>query len=53
MSMWLEPNISFCLVFQSDHFKLIFGASREAGWYDPKVTRIDHVGFGVVLGEDK
>lgn len=38
---------------QGDHFKLIFGASREAGWYDPKVARIDHVGFGVVLGEDK
>lgn len=38
---------------QGDHFKLIFGASREAGWYDPKKTRIDHVGFGVVLGEDK
>lgn len=38
---------------QGDHFKLIFGASREAGWYDPTKTRIDHVGFGVVLGEDK
>ncbi|XP_058971454.2 arginine--tRNA ligase, cytoplasmic-like [Pocillopora verrucosa] len=38
---------------QGDHFKLIFGASREAGIYDPKVIRVDHVGFGVVLGEDK
>ncbi|KAK2184774.1 hypothetical protein NP493_253g02015 [Ridgeia piscesae] len=24
-----------------------------AGWYDPKVTRVEHIGFGVVLGEDK
>ena len=23
------------------------------GWYDPKVTRITHAAFGVVLGEDK
>ena len=38
---------------KGDHFKLIFGASREAGIYDPKVIRVDHVGFGVVLGEDK
>jgi len=38
---------------QGDHFKLIFGAAREAEWYDPNVSRIDHVGFGVVLGEDK
>lgn len=38
---------------QGDHFKLIFGGAREAEWYDPKVTRVDHVGFGVVLGEDK
>ena len=40
-------------LLQGDHFKLIFGGAREAEWYDPKVTRVDHVGFGVVLGEDK
>ncbi|KAK3728943.1 hypothetical protein QZH41_016807 [Actinostola sp. cb2023] len=38
---------------QSSHFDLIFGASREAGVYDPRSVRVDHVGFGVVLGEDK
>lgn len=38
---------------QSEHFKLIFGASMDADWYNPTVTRVDHVGFGVVLGEDK
>ena len=31
----------------------MFAAGRDAGWYDPKNTRVDHVGFGVVLGEDK
>lgn len=40
-------------IFQSSHFDLVFGASREAGLYDPRRVRIDHVGFGVVLGEDK
>ena len=50
-----QCNFYFCLtcLVQGDHFKLIFGAAREAGWYDPKVSRVDHVGFGVVLGEDK
>lgn len=52
---YLQTNnilLSFHLS-KGDHFKLIFGASREAGIYDPKVIRVDHVGFGVVLGEDK
>ena len=40
-------------LLKGDHFKLIFGGAIEAEWYDPKVTRVDHVGFGVVLGEDK
>uniref|UniRef100_A0A8C4QQ81 Arginine--tRNA ligase, cytoplasmic n=1 Tax=Eptatretus burgeri TaxID=7764 RepID=A0A8C4QQ81_EPTBU len=38
---------------QSSHFQTIFGAARMMGWYDPEATRIEHVGFGVVLGEDK
>ena len=38
---------------QATHFQLIFGAGREAGWYDPQRQRVDHVSFGVVLGEDK
>lgn len=38
---------------QGVHFQTIFAAGRDAGWYDPKTTRVDHIGFGVVLGEDK
>ncbi|XP_046872429.1 arginine--tRNA ligase, cytoplasmic [Hypomesus transpacificus] len=38
---------------QSSHFQLVFGAAQMIGWYDPKVTRVEHAGFGVVLGEDK
>jgi len=38
---------------QGDHFKQIYGVGEKAGWYNPSVTRIDHVAFGVVLGEDK
>ena len=37
---------------QSLHLESAFKASRAAG-YVPESTRIDHVGFGVVLGEDK
>ncbi|KAF7648839.1 hypothetical protein LDENG_00151030 [Lucifuga dentata] len=38
---------------QSSHFQLVFGAAQLIGWYDPQVTRVEHAGFGVVLGEDK
>jgi len=38
---------------QAGHFDLIFAAAQLAGWLDRQTTRIDHVGFGVVLGEDK
>uniref|UniRef100_A0A8C5UQH5 Arginine--tRNA ligase, cytoplasmic n=1 Tax=Microcebus murinus TaxID=30608 RepID=A0A8C5UQH5_MICMU len=38
---------------QSVHFQTIFAAAQMIGWYDPKVTRVTHAGFGVVLGEDK
>ncbi|KAL4660034.1 arginine-tRNA ligase, cytoplasmic, partial [Arapaima gigas] len=38
---------------QSGHFQLIFAAAQMIGWYDPAVTRVEHAGFGVVLGEDK
>ncbi|XP_039103590.1 arginine--tRNA ligase, cytoplasmic isoform X1 [Hyaena hyaena] len=38
---------------QSVHFQTVFGAAQMIGWYDPKVTRVFHAGFGVVLGEDK
>ncbi|TRY93110.1 hypothetical protein DNTS_007754 [Danionella cerebrum] len=38
---------------QAMHFQLIFAAAQLIGWYDPNVTRVEHAGFGVVLGEDK
>lgn len=36
---------------QSLHFELIFEAARNLGYVTPE-TRVDHVNFGVVLGED-
>ncbi|KAM4620810.1 arginine--tRNA ligase, cytoplasmic [Polymixia lowei] len=38
---------------QGTHFQLVFAAAQMIGWYDPQVTRVEHAGFGVVLGEDK
>lgn len=38
---------------QATHFDLLFKCAKNAGYYDPSKNRVDHVGFGVVLGEDK
>eukprot|EP00755_Sulcionema_specki_P001837 Sspe_Gene.3321::Locus_1090_Transcript_1_1_Confidence_1.000_Length_2321::g.3321::m.3321/K01887/RARS, argS; arginyl-tRNA synthetase len=40
---------------QEPHFKMIFQAARDAGWDvkpDGGKIRLDHVGFGVVCGND-
>jgi arginyl-tRNA synthetase len=37
---------------QATHFKAIFSCAKRAGILDPSKVRIDHVCFGVVLGED-
>lgn len=37
---------------QGQHFELLFEGAKIAGWWDPQTKRVDHVGFGVVLGED-
>merc|ERR1711872_689230 len=37
---------------QATHFQSVFACAERAG-YVPKGVRLDHVGFGVVLGEDK
>lgn len=37
---------------QSLHFQLVFAAAEKAGWLNPQKTRVDHVGFGLVLGPD-
>ena len=38
---------------QEEHFQLIYAAARDLGWYDPSDKRVEHVRFGVVLGEDR
>ncbi|ALC49717.1 Aats-arg [Drosophila busckii] len=37
---------------QSTHFNSIFKAAERCGIVDPSLHRVDHVQFGVVLGED-
>lgn len=37
---------------QATHFQLVFGAARKAALLDPSKVRVDHVGFGLVLGPD-
>ena len=37
---------------QALHFQQVFQAAKEAGWVTENI-RVDHVGFGVVQGEDK
>ncbi|CAG5135187.1 unnamed protein product [Candidula unifasciata] len=38
---------------QSTHLQSIYAAADKLGWVDKAKHRIDHVAFGVVLGEDK
>jgi len=44
--------ISF-FVEQATHFQVLWGCAKRAGILNPSKVRVDHVGFGVVLGEDK
>lgn len=37
---------------QGTHFKSIFSCAQRVGYINPSKHRIDHVGFGLVLGED-
>lgn len=37
---------------QSEHFHMVFALGEKAGIYDPSKVRLDHVGFGLVLGQD-
>ena len=39
-------------VGQSQHFQGFFEAAKRAKWWDPTKTRVEHVGFGLVLGDD-
>ncbi|KAF2895360.1 hypothetical protein ILUMI_10814 [Ignelater luminosus] len=38
---------------QATHFQTLFKCAERVGILDYKKHRVDHVGFGVVLGEDK
>ncbi|XP_056630982.1 arginine--tRNA ligase, cytoplasmic [Diorhabda sublineata] len=38
---------------QATHFSILFSCAQKAGILNPAIHRVDHVGFGVVLGEDK
>merc|ERR1712136_78321 len=35
------------------HFFMIFDAAEQAGWHKAPITRLSHMGFGVIQGEDK
>ena len=37
---------------QSSHLECVFSGGKHLGIYDPADTRVEHVGFGVVVGED-
>ena len=37
---------------QSDHFKMLFKAGEEAGFFKNGEVRLDHMGFGLVQGAD-
>ena len=37
---------------QGPHFYELFDAAKLVGWHNPPYTRLDHAGFGVVLGPD-
>ncbi|XP_053208782.1 arginine--tRNA ligase, cytoplasmic-like [Panonychus citri] len=36
---------------QESHFRSIFAAAQQAGYYDPEKVLVQHVVFGLVLGE--
>ncbi|CCD65758.1 putative arginine--tRNA ligase, cytoplasmic [Caenorhabditis elegans] len=38
---------------QSLHLETVYAAGRDFGWYDESIQRVEHVAFGLVLGDDK
>ncbi|UMM23571.1 hypothetical protein L5515_004230 [Caenorhabditis briggsae] len=38
---------------QNLHLETVYAAGRDFGWYDENTQRVEHVGFGLVLGDDK
>jgi arginyl-tRNA synthetase len=39
-------------VGQAQHFHMVFDAAEQLGWHRPPATRCDHLGLGLVQGED-
>jgi arginyl-tRNA synthetase len=37
---------------QGDHFQMCFAAAKKIGWVEEGTHRLDHIGFGTVMGED-
>jgi len=37
---------------QSLHFQMLFAAAEKAGWLNERKVKLNHVGFGLVLGPD-
>lgn len=39
-------------VGQQPHFDYVIAAAQKIGWHTPPTTRCEHMGFGIVQGED-
>ena len=50
---FLSAIVLMMIFFQGSHFDLIYPAAEKVGWLNRNVARVEHVAFGVVLGEDK
>jgi len=37
---------------QGDHFKMCYLAAEKIGWVKPKKHKLEHIGFGTVMGDD-
>lgn len=49
----VDWNIYVVDAGQNLHLETVYAAGRDFGWYDESVHRVEHVGFGLVLGDDK
>ncbi|KAF1761728.1 hypothetical protein GCK72_009984 [Caenorhabditis remanei] len=49
----VDWNIYVVDAGQSLHLETVYAAGRDFGWYDESKQRVEHVGFGLVLGDDK
>ena len=47
------PRSGNLFVMQATHFQVLWGCAERVGILNPSRVRVDRVGFGVVLGEDK